>query len=90
MTDLRPYGLTNHDVRRMREMRAAGCTMSAIAAVVGVSTATVYKHAGDVEKGGAKPEPRPAPGADMRARAARYAAFVARASAFVPVIGASV
>jgi transposase len=89
MSDARPYGLTNHDVRRMREMRADGCTMSAIAAIVGVSTATVYKYAGDVEKGGEKPEPRSAPGADMRARAVRYAAFVARASAYVSVIGAS-
>lgn len=67
--------LTNRDHRRMHELRGSGLQSSEVAAIIGINPNTVRKHCAVHA---------------MRDRALRYTAFVARASAFVPVIGASV
>lgn len=64
--------ITNHDVRRMRELHSQSVSQRKIAEIVGVNLSTVERYTGRHE---------------MYGRAARYAAFVERAAAYVPTIG---
>lgn len=78
--------VTTKDIRRMRELRAEGVDMEAIAAIVGVCRSTVYAYAGDVEKPAVEPKWIRDKRAKLEARALRYAAFVERAAAYVPLL----
>jgi hypothetical protein len=86
MSGARPYGLTNHDVRRMREMRAAGQQLGAIAEAFGVYRSTVVKYAGDVEPDRSVLASVQTARSRLQTRALRYTAFVERAAAYVPLL----
>jgi hypothetical protein len=64
--------LMTTEIRRMRELSAAGVPQRKIAALTGRSETTVMRYVGDGE---------------MVVRARRYDAMVRRVAAFVPVIG---
>lgn len=77
--------ITMPELHRMREIIASGGSAYAAAKVIGCSPKTVLRLTRDV-----RPSRPPMSMSDMkqRADALRYARFVARASAYVPTIGA--
>jgi hypothetical protein len=72
--------ITTYDVRRMRELRAAGYEFGEIAAELRLNRSTVSRYAGDVERDRSGLASVRVARARLEARALRYTAFVERAA----------
>lgn len=79
--------VTTKDIRRMRDLRAAGYEFGEIAAELGFCRSTVSRYAGDVERDRSGLATAREARARLEARALRYTAFVERAAAYVPLLG---
>lgn len=78
--------VTTTDIRRMREMRAAGQQIGAIAEALGFYRSTVVKYAGDVEPDRSVLATAQTARSRLETRALRYTAFVERAAPYVPLL----
>lgn len=79
--------ITNHDVRTMRELRAAGNKMDVIAEAMGLSRTTVGRYVRDVQPDRSVLASSQIARGRLETKALRYSTFVERAAAYVPTIG---
>jgi DNA invertase Pin-like site-specific DNA recombinase len=78
--------VTSPELRRMRDMRAAGLSNTEIASVIGCSRTTVFRWVGESPKVPQSLERQRLLHSAMRDRALRYTAFVERAAAYAPLL----
>ncbi|TXN40060.1 hypothetical protein [Methylobacterium sp. WL7] len=78
--------VTNLELRRMQDLRAAGLTNTEIASAVGCSRGTVLRYVGLSPTPPRTVERQHLARDRMRDRALRYTAFVERAAAYAPLL----